>query len=46
MYKITFVDEAGKKRKVIIPESSMWLSFGNFSGMGKFTKIKIKKLEE
>jgi hypothetical protein len=46
MYKIKFVDEKGKKREVVLPENKMWLTFGNFSGMGKFSKIKIKKLEE
>lgn len=46
MYKVKFVDSEGKKRKVIIPEAQMWLNFGNFAGMGKFSKLTIKKVEK
>lgn len=46
MYKVKFVDSKGKKQKVIIPEAQMWLSFGNFAGMGKFSKVTIKKVEK
>lgn len=44
MYKVKFVDSEGKKQKVIIPETQMWLNFGNFAGMGKFSKLTIKKV--
>lgn len=46
MYKIKFVDSEGKKQKLIIPEARMWLSFGNFAGMGKFSKLTIKKVKK
>jgi len=41
MYKIKFIDQKGKKSVIFIKESQAWLNFGNFSGMGKFTKLKI-----
>ena len=46
MYKVKFVDQEGNKRTMIIPESQAWLNFGNFAGMGKFTKLKISKVPD
>lgn len=43
MYKVTFVNETGKK-SLIIDETHIWMSKGNFAGMGQFTKLKIKKI--
>lgn len=43
-YRITLVDEQGKKRTLTMDEN-MWLTRENFSGLGKFQKLKIKKIE-
>ena len=43
--KVVFIGEDGKKRKYILPLENMWLSHGNFSGMGQFKKLKMKKVE-
>lgn len=42
-YKITFVNESGKKT-LVVDENQVWLNHGNFAGMGSFTKLKIKKI--
>jgi hypothetical protein len=44
-YRVTLVDEQGIKRTFIMNEN-MWMTRENFSGMGKFQKLKIKKIEE
>ena len=41
MYKVKFVHQKGNKQTVFIVETQAWLNFGNFSGIGKFTKLKI-----
>jgi len=46
MYKIKFIDQKGKKSLIYIKESQAWLNFGNFSGMGKFTKLKISQVPD
>lgn len=46
MYKVKFVDQEGNKRTMIIPESQAWLNFGNFAGMGKFSKLKISQVDD
>lgn len=46
MYKIKFIDQKGNKSVVFIEESQTWLNFGNFSGMGKFSKLKISKVPD
>ena len=46
MYKVKFVDQEGKKQTVFIAETQTWLNFGNFSGMGKFTKLKISQVPD
>lgn len=46
MYKVKFVDQEGNKRIVYINEHQAWLNFGNFSGMGKFTKLKISQVPD
>ena len=45
MYQVKFTDENGKNRVLNIQDCQMWLTNGNFSGMGNFTKLKIKKLK-
>ncbi len=44
MYKVKFVDQEGNKQTIFIPEGQAWLTFGNFSGMGKFSKLKISQV--
>lgn len=44
-FRVTLVDEQGIKRTLIMNEN-MWMTRGNFSGLGKFQKLKIKKIEE
>ena len=46
MYKIKFIDQKGKKSVIYIKESQACLNFGNFSGMGKFTKLKISHVPD
>jgi hypothetical protein len=46
MYQVKFTDEQGKQQVFVVNDSQMWLTRENFSGMGKFKKLKIKKLEE
>jgi hypothetical protein len=46
MYQVKFTDEQGKQREFLVNESQMWLTHENFSGMGKFQKLKIKKVIE
>lgn len=43
--EVSFTGEDGKKKKVVLPLENMWMSHGNFSGMGQFKKLKIKKVE-
>ena len=45
MYQVKFTNEQGKQQVFIVNESQMWLTHENFSGMGKFKKLKIKKIE-
>ena len=44
MYQVKFTDEQGKQKVFEVNESQMCLAHENFSGMGKFQKLKIKKL--
>ena len=44
--KVVFTGEDGKKRKHILPLENVWMSHGNFSGMGQFKKLKIMAVEE
>jgi hypothetical protein len=46
MYQVKFTDEEGKQRVFLVNESQMWIAHENFSGMGKFKKLKIKKVIE
>ncbi len=46
MYKVKFVDQEGNKKTVFIPEGQAWLNFGNFAGMGQFSKLKISKVSD
>jgi hypothetical protein len=46
MYQVKFTNEQGKQQVFLVNESQMWLAHENFSGMGKFKKLKIKKVEE
>jgi hypothetical protein len=46
MYQVKFTDEEGKQRVFLVNDSQMWLAKENFSGMGKFQKLKIKKVVE
>ena len=46
MYKVKFVDQEGNKRTIFIAETQAWLNFGNFSGLGKFSKLKISKVPD
>lgn len=46
MYQVKFTNEQGKQQVFRINESQMWLNHENFSGLGKFKKLKIKKIEE
>ena len=46
MYKVKFVDQEGNKRTVYINERQAWLNFGNFAGMGKFSKLKISQVPD
>jgi hypothetical protein len=44
--KVVFTGEDGKKRKLLLPLENLWMSRGNFSGMGQFKKLKILAVEE
>jgi hypothetical protein len=46
MYKVKFVDPQGKKQTIIMDERQVWITFGNFSGMGKFSKLKISQITD
>jgi hypothetical protein len=46
MYKVKFVDQDGNKKTILIPEGQAWLSFGNFAGLGKFSKLKISQVPD
>ena len=41
---ITGVDD--KKREFVLPLENLWMSHGNFSGLGPFKKLKIKEITE
>lgn len=41
---ITGVDD--KKQEFVLPLENLWLSHGNFSGFGRFKKLKIKDITE
>lgn len=42
--KVSFTDMEGNKTKFITTPDRLWLTFGNFSGMGKFKKLKIVEI--
>ena len=44
MYQVKFTDEQGKQQVFVVNDSQIWLTRENFSGMGKFKKLKIKCL--
>jgi hypothetical protein len=44
-FKVSFTDKEGNNRKYITTTNGMWLTFGNFSGMGEFKKLKIVEIK-
>lgn len=43
--KVILKDHQGNKEKWVTTMDRLWLSYGNFSGKGKFKEIKIFNID-